>query len=274
MNDDWSADLKRRFMTLQRLWDLKPGNDLAELEQAEAKMNDLISEEYEPYFSGNAALHILSRCQRCGLCCRNEAAVALSSEDSRRIARRLGLGLKKFMIEYTRPHALKDPQIGSARMVKRKSDQSCIFYDPSLPGCTVQEAKPQVCRAAYYLTKMNLLLCDQNHRFSSFPSCPADLKLRSELQDYVALLSPDPEAMDQVVQSFSSDRPEIRLFRSLLRLKGMEIYFGKETAEELRRAANLKRLPHKDELNEVAFLYAAALLKDECPEEHGRRHTI
>jgi Fe-S-cluster containining protein len=266
MNDDLRADMKRRFMTLRHLWDLMPSSDLSEVEQSYAKMNELISNEYEPYFSGNAALHILAQCQRCGQCCRNEAAFALSLEDSRRIARHLQISLKKFMIEYTQPHALKDPQIGNARMAKRNSDLSCIFYDPSLPGCTVQEVKPQVCSAAYYLTKMNLLLCDQNHRFSSFPRCPADSKLRSELQAYAALLSQDPEAMDQAVQAFRSDRPEIRLFRFLLRLKGMEIYFGKETAEGLRQAANLKRLAKIDELSEVAFLYAVNLIKDEWPE--------
>jgi Fe-S-cluster containining protein len=265
VNDNLRADIERRLTTLQRLYDPVLVGRLDELERAKAGMDELISEEYEPYFSGNAALHLLSHCQRCGHCC-DELAIALSLEDSRRIAQHLGVSLKRFMIEYTRPHTLKGPQIGNARIIKKKEDKSCVFYDPGLPGCTINEAKPQVCCAAYYLTKMNLLLCDQNHRFSSFPNCPADSKLRCELEEYTAMLSQDPEAMSELVKAFSSDQPEIRLFRFLLRLKGMEIYFGKETAKTLGRKSGMKRLPSNEELNDASFLYAVLLLINEKAE--------
>ena len=39
---------------------------LRDREWAEKDMDDMISRDYEPYFSGNAALCLLAACQRCG----------------------------------------------------------------------------------------------------------------------------------------------------------------------------------------------------------------
>ena len=69
-------------------------------------MDELISPEFEPYFLANAALHLLVVCERCGRCCLEEKGIAVSIEDCRRIARHLGLSLKSFMRDYTRPHDL------------------------------------------------------------------------------------------------------------------------------------------------------------------------
>jgi len=253
-------DIERRFRALQNLRSLFPSEDLDKTEKVHGSMNELISSEYEPYFCGNAALHILSRCQRCGRCCRDEAAIALSPEDCRRIARHLGISLKRFMKEYTRAHSLKDPSIGNARMARKTENESCVFYDPRLPGCAVQEVKPQVCSAAYYLSKMNLLLCDESRSFSSFPKCPADIKLRSELEEYAVRLRQDPDAINNLVLAFKSDQPDIRWFKTLLRLKGMEIYFGRKTGDALGRKLGLARLPNNDELTDACFLYAVVVL--------------
>ena len=61
---------------------LLPPGGLRERERVEQEMDDMISPEFEPYFSGNAALHLLAQCRRCGECCRVES-IAVSIEDCR-----------------------------------------------------------------------------------------------------------------------------------------------------------------------------------------------
>ncbi len=58
---------------------------------------------------------------------------------------------------------------------------------------------------------------------------------------------------------FFSPGPEVDLFMLLLRLKGLEFYFGGDRAERLARRLGLPRLAQEDELQEGAMLYAAAL---------------
>lgn len=249
--------------TLRALRDLLPASGLNRLESTEDEMNELISEKYEPYFSGNAALHLLSNCQRCGRCCRDETSIAVSIDDCRRIAKHMGMSQKKFLIEYTTPHTLKGQDVGSARLIRKKEDGHCPFYDLRLPGCGIHHVKPQVCSAAFYLSKMNLLLCKDNGTFSVFPSCPSDRELRSRIEEFGGSIRGEPDAMGDLMRTFQSDLPEIRLFHLLLRLKGMEIYFGMEKAALLAHKLSLKRMPDDEELKPAAFLYAVTLLEAE-----------
>ena len=109
---------------------------------------------------------------------------------------------------------------------------------------------------------MNLLLCRQNHRFSTFPECPSGIELRSRIGGFSdRLKEEDASALDDLKRTFQSADTEIQLFQLLLRLKGMEIYFGKEKTASLIRKLGLKRMPVEDELKPAAFLYAAVLLE-------------
>lgn len=249
--------------SLRALQDILPASGLNQLESVKEEMNELISEKYEPYFSGNAALHLLSACQRCGRCCRDEISIAVSIDDCRRIAKHMGMSQKKFLIEYTMPHALKGQDVGSARLIRKREGGLCPFYDPRLPGCGIHHVKPQVCSAAFYLSKMNLLLCRNNEKFSIFPSCPSDRELRSRIEEFGKSVRKDPDAMGDLMRTFQSDLPEVRLFRILLRLKGMEIYFGREKAALLAHKLGLKRMPDDEELKPAAFLYAVTLREAE-----------
>lgn len=265
MDGSLKAEIDSRLKTLCTLKDLLPPEGLASSERAAKEMGELISEKYEPYFSGNAALHILSACQRCGRCCRNERSisVAVSIDDCRRIAKHLSMSQKKFLMQYTRPHDLKGTNVGSARLIRKGEGEHCPFYDFSLPGCSIHKVKPQVCSAALYLSKMNLLLCRDSSRFSTFSQCPSDGALRARVEEFLIKINNDPEAKGELERIFRSDLPEVRLFRLLLRLKGMEIYFGREKAALLARKLGLKRIPSDEELGPVAFLYAVTLLGSE-----------
>jgi Fe-S-cluster containining protein len=241
---------------MQALSKFVPESGLKEPEKAAKKMDELISPEFEPYFSANAALHLLAKCERCGRCCLEEKTIAVSIDDCRKIARHLGLSLKRFMMNNTRPHELKGEMVGTARVLSKKEAEPCPFFDSNLPGCRIHSVKPQVCSAVFYLSKMNLLLCEEHRKLSIFPNCPADVVLRARIADFVLKLDENPEAKGELKKLFLSTRPDVELFRILLRLKGMEIYFGPEKSAHLTRLLGLKRVPEDEELNGAAFLYA------------------
>ena len=252
-------EIERGINAMQALQRLVPYGGLKNLDRVKEEMNELISPEFEPYFSANAALHLLVECERCGRCCQEEKGIAVSIDDCRRIARRLGLSLKRFMMDYTRPHDLLGDLVGSARMLGKKEGDACPFFDSSLPGCRIYPVKPQVCTAALYLTKMNLLTCEEQKKIETFPICSADEKLKARIADFALRLDEDPVAKGELVGLFASARPEVELFRLLLRLKGMEIYFGREKAALLARRLGLTRMPEDEEMSGAGFLYAATI---------------
>ena len=243
-----SLEIDAALQAMRDLCRLLPPGGLKDRERVERDMEEMISRDYEPYFSGNAALHLLAECQRCGRCCREEKRIAVSIEDCRRIARHLGLSQKRFMMEYTRRHSLNAAAVGSARLLCKEEGEPCPFYDPLLPGCRIHPAKPQVCRAAFYLSKMNLFLCREEKEIKAIPGCPADAILRERLAQFRRKIKDDPGGRERLEALFSSPGPEVDLFLLLLRLKGLEIYFGGDRAEHLARRVGLPRLAQEDEL--------------------------
>ena len=259
MNLSPREEIDRGINAMQALQRLVPEGGLKNLEKVKGEMDEMISPEFEPYFLANAALHLLVVCERCGRCCLEEKGIAVSIDDCRRIARHLGFSLKKFMMDYTRPHELKGELVGSARMLGKKDGEACPFFDSSLPGCRIYSVKPQVCTAALYLSKMNLLTCEEQQKIVTFPICSADEKVRARIANYSLRLDEDARARSDLLRLFASDRPEVELFRLLLRLKGMEIYFGPEKAALLARRMGLARVPEDEEMKEAGFLYAATI---------------
>ncbi len=252
-------EIDRGVRAMQALQRLVPKGGLKNLESVRAEMDELISPEFEPYFLANAALHLLVVCERCGRCCLEEKGIAVSIDDCRRIARHQGLSLKSFMRDYTRPHELKGELVGSARMLGKEEDDPCPFFDSTLPGCRIYFVKPQVCTAALYLSKMNLLICEEQKKINDFPICSADEKLRAWIADLALLLDQDEMAKYEPEGLIDSARPEVDLFRFLLRLKGMEIYFGQEKAALLARKLGLKVMPLDKEMRWAALIYAVGL---------------
>jgi Fe-S-cluster containining protein len=249
----------RRLETMKELQGLISAGGLRDEAGVEEELEELISKKYLPYLLGNAALYISFRCQRCGGCCRDNANIALSIDDCRRIAKGMGLSLKKFMIEYTAPHALSASEVEGARMIKKPAQGFCPFYDRAIPGCKIHNVKPQVCSAAYYLSKMNLLLCEDGKRFNSFPQCPADLELRKRISEFREELRKDEDAKSMIERFFLPSSPQGRLFLLLLRIKGLEIYFGREAVAPLASKLGLSRLPSDAEVRPIVFLYACIL---------------
>ena len=253
-------EIDRGIRAMQALQRLVQQGRLKNLDLVKEEMDELIYPEFEPYFLANAALHLLVVCERCGRCCLEEKGIAVSIDDCRRIARHQGLSLKRFMMDFTRPHELKGDLVGSARMLGKKEGEPCPFFDSSLPGCRIHSVKPQVCTAALYLSKMNLLTCEEQKEINDFPICSADKKLRARIDDFALRLNED--AKRELARLFDSTRPEVKLFRLLLRLKGMEIYFGTDRAALLAKRLGLARVPKDGEMKDAAFLHAASLLSE------------
>jgi Fe-S-cluster containining protein len=226
---------------------------------ASRAMAELISNDFEPFFCGNAAFHLLVHCSRCGRCCKEERTIAVSIEDCGRIARHRGKSRKKFIAEFTTPHELSASRVGNARMLKKAEGHPCPFYDPDLPGCSIHEVKPQVCSAAFYLSKMNLLLCRENKCLSVFPSCPADIELREQLLAWKSGLEKNTIGF-QLSNETDGSSIDMDRYLILLRLKGMEIYYGKETATRLARRIGLPKTPSDDEIRPIARLFILQLL--------------
>lgn len=258
MDEALKAEIEEAKKSLAALKKLLPpeGISPAARERAIAEMDELISPEFEPYFLANAALHLLARCERCGRCCREERTVAVSIDDARRIARHLGMSLKRFMKDFTRPHELGE-SVGPARMMKKGAGEPCPFFDASI-GCRIHSVKPLVCTAAYYLSRMNLLLCEERKELSTFPDCPADRELRAAIDDLVRLMGEDAKAQRELDGIIWSDQNDSDLLRLLLRLKGMEIYFGKEKSAPLARMLGLKGILQDREMKGAALWYFMA----------------
>jgi Fe-S-cluster containining protein len=251
-------EIDSSIRAMQALQRLVPKGGLKNLDRVKEEMDEMISPEFESYFLANAALHLLAVCERCGRCCLEEKGIAVSIDDCRRIARHQGLSLKKFMMDCTRPHELKGELVGSARMLGKKEGDTCPFFDSSLPGCRIYSVKPQVCTAALYLSKMNLLTCEEQQKIGTFPICSADGRLRARISNFALQLNEDAEVKSELVRLFASTRPEVELFRLLLRLKGMEIYFGPERAALLARRLGLARVPMDEVMRDAALFYAVA----------------
>ncbi len=86
-------------------------------------------------------------CTLCGACCTGaEGYVLVSPEESRAIARKLGLSLDAFQTRYTHVTSLGR----SLNEVDTPHGKDCVFLDrASMPGkavCSLYEARPTQCR--------------------------------------------------------------------------------------------------------------------------------
>ena len=107
---------------------------------------------------------------------------------------------------------------------------------------------------------MNLMLCEEHKEVSAIPNCPADVRLRARLAEFGQLLDGDPRAREKLEKLFSSGGPEVEIFRLFLRLKGIEIYFGRERAEALARKMGLARVPGDEEMRGAGWVYIAKII--------------
>jgi Fe-S-cluster containining protein len=83
-------------------------------------------------------------CTNCpAYCCSIYERVAVKQRDLRRLARHFGLTHEAAKDRFTKLH-------GRERVLRRQKDpilgRACMFLDVETRGCTIYEARPEVCR--------------------------------------------------------------------------------------------------------------------------------
>jgi hypothetical protein len=83
-------------------------------------------------------------CTKCpAYCCSIYERVQVTKRDIKRLAKHFAVTLETATQRYTR-------MFGDDRVLRRKADpifgMACKFLDPKTRGCTIYEARPQVCR--------------------------------------------------------------------------------------------------------------------------------
>ncbi|MCH5277527.1 MAG: YkgJ family cysteine cluster protein [Desulfovibrionaceae bacterium] len=84
----------------------------------------------------------LFTCQRCGHCCQGRGGIVLGPRDLPRLAAHLGLSKEECLARHSEMR-------GGKPMLLCGEDGFCEFYRVKL-GCTIHEARPDVCRAWPY----------------------------------------------------------------------------------------------------------------------------
>lgn len=84
---------------------------------------------------------IIFECKKCGHCCEGIGGIILSGFDIVRLAKYLNVAAEKFVENYAEKHGLKTRLISV--------DGKCVFFKRD-SGCSVHEAKPDICRAWPY----------------------------------------------------------------------------------------------------------------------------
>ena len=82
-------------------------------------------------------------CSRCpGFCC-NYELISITARDLARLAKHLGLTVKKAEARYTK---VLDGEVGLRHRKDRIYRSTCIFFDQKARRCSVHEARPKTCR--------------------------------------------------------------------------------------------------------------------------------
>ena len=83
-------------------------------------------------------------CMKCpAFCCSVYPRVKVEKKDVKRLAKHFKLTIAQAAKRFTK-------QCGDERVLRRKKDallgETCKFLDPETRGCTIYEARPEVCR--------------------------------------------------------------------------------------------------------------------------------
>ncbi len=84
-------------------------------------------------------------CERCPAYCCSYPVIELTKKDLRRLAKHLGLSLKRTVKKFTE---LDDE--GKTRIMRHRRDEHfgsvCRFLDRETRSCTIYEGRPEICR--------------------------------------------------------------------------------------------------------------------------------
>ncbi|MGA9141710.1 MAG: YkgJ family cysteine cluster protein [Methanocella sp.] len=116
------------------------------------------------------------QCNRCGACCKNQNGIIISLNDAQLLARRLHVPLKNFVRKYCRDASVYDIfGHGPFKGIAIKTRKSvCSFYSEAV-GCTVNDAKPMVCRLypfnTIHVTRASILKMQRKKDGDCYDGC-------------------------------------------------------------------------------------------------------
>ena len=116
------------------------------------------------------ACHAIFSCRRCGTCCTTGSPIRLRSEDVEMIARHQRIPLTKAIKKY----AVPDPD--RPGVLDFKHDRPCKFYDPTIKGCKIYEARPWSCRIFPFLG-----IYGSEDKVKVHESCPGSVEAMNSL---------------------------------------------------------------------------------------------
>lgn len=134
------------------------------------------------------------KCQRCGICCQVADPIDIYPKDIRRLASHFNISVKVAVEEFTVPHP-NEPDLRAF-----KYSAPCRFYDESIKGCKIYQARPMVCRCSPFLSPGQIGL----EGIEIYEECPASEESLKRIEsDLDQLLSPDSRARRRLEKALS-----------------------------------------------------------------------
>src|SRR5215813_1225444 len=109
-------------------------------------------------------LRVLFNCNKCPAYCCSYDRIAINKRDVKRIAKHFGLTPEEAQRKYTK--------VAGGEMVMRQHKDHiykhvCQFLDQEERGCTIYDARPEVCRGYPYSIRCgyyDFLACERRHQ--------------------------------------------------------------------------------------------------------------
>jgi Fe-S-cluster containining protein len=148
----------------------------------------------DPYDYLRIQVQLDFRCKRCGICCHVADPIDIYPKDIRRLASHFNISIKEAIAEYTIIHP-NEPDIRAF-----KASKPCRFYDETLGGCGIYQARPMVCRCSPFLSPSQIGL----QGIEIYEDCPASEECFKRIEkDLDLLLSPDAKTQKKLEKALS-----------------------------------------------------------------------
>jgi Fe-S-cluster containining protein len=133
-------------------------------------------------------------CKRCGICCQIADPIDIYPKDIRRLASYFNISIEETIEEYTIPHPT-EPDISAF-----KKSAPCRFFDKTLKGCKIYQARPMVCRCSPFLSPGQIGL----QGVEIYEDCPASEESHKRIERNLEyLLNPDAKTQKRLEKALS-----------------------------------------------------------------------
>ncbi len=148
----------------------------------------------DPYDYVRIQAQLDFQCKRCGICCQTADPIDIYPKDIRRLASYFRISIDETIKEYTIPHP-NEPDIRAFKV-----SAPCRFYDDTIKGCRIYQARPMVCRCSPFLSPGQIGLIG----VEIYEECPAsEESLKRIEKDLDLLQNPDAKSQKRLEKALS-----------------------------------------------------------------------